>query len=202
MQGPSTAVPRGTSGFSLIEMLSVVAIIALVVGVALPNLGIRSRRAMEDEAKQLAATLEFARQRSVMTAVPHRLMIDVEGGAYWLEWLVSESRALGEDDPAELAVYELENRETVPMAPPRGSEQLYRALSGSLGHTTQIQEIIQIDAIETGGGFLERGLVGIVFERDGTSEPAEILLSDQEGNSMRLELAPVADTVRITHDDR
>ena len=201
MGSPRTGVPPSTAGFSLIEMLSVVAIIALIVGVALPNFGIRSRRVMEDEARQLAASLEFARQRSVMTGVPHRVMIDVEAGAYWLEWLVSEARALGEDDPAEFAVYELGDRQTIPMAPPRAGEQLYRPLSGSLGHTSQVQEIVRIDAIEIAGGFLERGLVGIVFERDGSSESAEIVLSDQEGHSMRLEIAPVADTVRISHDD-
>jgi hypothetical protein len=156
---------------------------------------------MEDEAKQLAASLEFARQRSVMTGIPHRVMIDVEADAYWLEWLVSEARALGEEDPAELAVYEVGDRETIPMAAPRGGEQDYRPLAGSLGHTYQMQEIVRIDAIETADGFLEQGLVGIVFERDGTSVSAEILLSDGEGHGMSLGIAPLADTVRISHDD-
>jgi prepilin-type N-terminal cleavage/methylation domain-containing protein len=191
----------GTSGFTLIEMLAVVAIIALVVGLALPNFGLRSRRVMEDEAKQLAASLEFARQRSVMTGVPHRVVIDVEEASYWLEWLVSEAQALGEEGSAELPVYELGERQEIPMAPPRAGEQGYRALAGSLGHASQMQEIVQIDAIETAGGFLERGVVGIVFERDGTSESAEILLSDQEGHAMRLGIAPLADTVWIRHDD-
>ncbi len=176
------------------------AIIALVVGIALPNFGLRSRRAMEDEAKQLAANLEFARQRSVMTGVPHRLVIDVEGGSYWLEWLVSEARALGEEDLLELPVYELGGRQEIPMAPPRAAERSYHALPGSLGHTARVREIVRIDGIETAGGFLERGLVNIVFERDGTSESAQILLSDQDGHSIGIEIAPLADTVRISHE--
>jgi prepilin-type N-terminal cleavage/methylation domain-containing protein len=191
---------EGANGFTLIEMLAVVAIIALVIGMVVPNLGLRSKRVMEDEAKQLAASLEFARQRSVMTGIPHRVVIDVEGGGYWLEWLVSEARSLGEEEPAELYVYEAGDRQEIPMAPPRAAEHSYRALPGSLGHTAYVPEIVRIDGIEIADGFLEQGLVEIVFERDGTSESAEILLSDDDGHSIGIEVAPLADTVRIRHE--
>jgi prepilin-type N-terminal cleavage/methylation domain-containing protein len=189
MGSSTTELREGSAGFTLIEMLAVVAILALVIGIALPNFGLRSRRAMEDEAKQLA-----------VTGVPHRLVIDVEGGGYWLEWLVSEARALGEEDLLELPVYELAGRQEVPMTPPAAAERSYHALPGSLGHTARVREIVRIDGIETAGGFLERGLVNIVFERDGTSESVQILLSDQDGHSMGIEIAPFADTVRISHE--
>ena len=195
-----TALREGSNGFTLIEMLAVVAIIALVIGIALPNFGLRSRRVMEDEAKRMAANLEFARQRSVMTGVPHQVVIDVEEGDYWLEWRMSEARAAGEEDLTELPVYELGVREEAPMAPPPTVERTYRALPGSLGHTARIPEIVRIDGVEIGGGFLERGTVNIVFERDGTSESAQILLSDDDGRSIGIEVAPSADTVRIHHE--
>ena len=136
-------------------------IVALVVGIALPNLGMRSRRVMEDEAKQLAASLEFARQRSVMTGVPHRVVIDVEEGGYWLEWLVSEARSLGEEELAVLPVYEAGDREQIPMAPPRAAERAYRALPGSLGLSAYVPEIVRIDG-ETGHIRIET-LPGEVF---------------------------------------
>jgi type II secretion system protein H len=195
-----TDLPERVTGFTLIEILAVVAIMALVVGIVLPNVGLRSRRVMEDEAKQLAANLEFARQRSVMTGVPHRVVIDVEEGSYWLEWLVSEARAAGEEELAELPVYELEERENIPLAAPRSAERSYHALAGSLGHTTRVQEIVRIDGIEIAGRFLERGMVDIVFERDGTSESARILLSDEDGRTTGIEVAPFADTVRIRRE--
>jgi len=200
MRSSRAALREGATGFTLIEMLAVIAILALVVGVALPNFGLRSRRVMEDEAKQLAAILEFARQRSVMTGVPHRLVIDVEGDSYWLEWLVSEARALGEEELEELSVYELGGVEQIPMAPPRTAERSYHALPGELGRASQVREIIRIDGIETDGGFLERGLVNIAFERDGTSEAAQILLSGPDGHSIGIQVAPFADTVRISHE--
>jgi len=200
MGSSKTELRPDSTGFTLIEMLAVMAIIALVVGIALPNFGLRSRRAMEDEAKQLAANLEFARQRSVMTGIPHRLVIDVEGGSYWLEWLVSEARARGEEDLPELPVYELGGREQIPMAAPRSAERSYQALPGSLGHAASLRGMVRIDGVETAGGFLERGLVNVGFERDGTSESVRILLSDEDGNSIGIEVAPLADTVRISHE--
>ena len=196
----STQLRRGSTGFTLIEMLAVAAIIALVVGIALPNFGLRSRRATEDEARKLAANLEFARQRSVMTGVPHRLVIDVEGGSYWLEWLVSEARARGEEELPSLPIYELGGRQQIPMAAPRAAERSYQTLPGELGQTTSLPGMVRIDGVETDGGFLDRGLVSIVFERDGTSEPLRILLSDQDGHSVAIEVAPLADTVRISHE--
>ncbi len=202
MGSPRTERREYSTGFTLIEMLAVMAIIALVVGIALPNFGLRSRRAMDDEAKQLAANLEFARQRSVMTGIPHRLVIDVEGGSYWLEWLVSEARARGEEDLLGLPVYELGGRQEIPMAAPRSIERSYQALPGSLGHTTSLRWMIRIDGVEIAGGFLERGLVNVAFERDGTSESVQILLSDEDGHSIRIEIAPLADTVRISHETR
>ena len=86
------------------------------------------------------------------------------------------------------------------MSPPEAAERIYRALPGSLGHSALVRETVRIDGIETAGGFLERGLVNIVFERDGTSEPAQILLSDADGHSIGIEIAPFADTVRISHE--
>jgi prepilin-type N-terminal cleavage/methylation domain-containing protein len=193
-------MPRSSNGFTLIEMLAVAAIIALVVGITLPNIGLRSRRAMQDEARQLAANLEFARQRSVMTGVPHRVVIDVEGGSYWLEWFVSEARAYGEEDLLERPVYELAGSEEIPMAAPRAAARSYHALPGGLGQVSLLRERIRIEGVETDGGFLERGLVNIVFERDGTSASAQILLSDEDGHLLGIEIAPFADTIRIRHE--
>ena len=87
-----------------------------------------------------------------------------------------------------------------PSAPPRAAERSYHALPGELGRASLVRESVRLDGVETDGGFLERGLVNIVFGRDGTSEAVQILLSDADGQSIGLQVAPFADTVRISHE--
>ena len=78
--------PRpGSAGFTLIEMLAVVAIFSLLVAIVAPNIGRLSGRTLQAAADDLAARLELARQRAVVTGVPHRLWIDLDQASYRLE---------------------------------------------------------------------------------------------------------------------
>jgi type II secretion system protein H len=75
---------RRRAAFTLIEMIAVVAIFALLAAFVAPNLGILSSRRLEQEAQRLSGQLELARQRTVVTGIPHRLAIDLDRGSYWL----------------------------------------------------------------------------------------------------------------------
>ena len=81
-------------GFTLIEMMAVVALVGMIFALGLPRLSSSRWRALGDAAESIAASLEFARQRAIMTGIPHRVLIDLEDGGWRVEWLVSESQAL------------------------------------------------------------------------------------------------------------
>ena len=87
------------AAFTLIEMLAVVAILALVMTFALPNTGMLQRRRLDSESRQLVALLELARQRAVMTGVKHRMWIDLEDAVYRLEWYVARSTLAARGPP-------------------------------------------------------------------------------------------------------
>ncbi|MGH7337798.1 MAG: pilus assembly FimT family protein, partial [Myxococcota bacterium] len=72
-------------GFTLIEILAVVAILALVAAFIVPNMGGLRRRALRNEAQQIASQLELARQRAIVTGVPHRLWLELDEAEYRLE---------------------------------------------------------------------------------------------------------------------
>ena len=84
MPAPFRRYSRGRAGFTLIEMLAVVAILALLATFVAPSLDAVRQRRLRAEAMSLAAQLEFARQRTVMTGVPHRVLLDLEAGSYVL----------------------------------------------------------------------------------------------------------------------
>ena len=133
-RAPASARARNRrAGFTLIETIAVVAIIAMVFALGVPRLGGRSFDPLHNEAEEIADRLRFARQRAVMTGVPHRLLIDLEQGGYLIEWYVTEDRAFGRGNgdggglsdlfeaASELAQ---EERPVLDMVPPRKRDAL------------------------------------------------------------------------------
>jgi hypothetical protein len=58
---------------------------------------------------------------------------------------------------------------------------------------------VQLVSVESAGRLAEDGLAAIAFERDGTSPPAIIRIADGTGRQLVLEVAPLLDSVRISH---
>jgi type II secretion system protein H len=192
---------RPASGFTLVELLAVLVIFGLLAAIALPNLGIRSSRMLDEEARRLAGALEFARQRAVMTGVPHRVLVDLDEAAYRVEWhgrgdddaaAASEESGLAEAGaaPAKLA-----------LSPPGATEREFEPLAGSLGEVAVLDEAVHFAGVDTAEGTFEQGTVQIVFQRDGTSDPAAVVLESDGGRRVALYVAPLADAVRFEYVD-
>jgi len=189
-------------GFTLIELLAVVAIFALLAGIALPNFGLRTGRICEEEAKRLASTLELARARAVATGAPHRVLLDLDEHGYWMEWQVTPARARGEEETALPEVHRTPERGPVPMAPPAALGRAFTAVAGPFGQPTWLPEEASLAGVETAGGLVAQGQVGLEFARDGTTDHTAILLADPEGPAWWLDLSALGDTVRLRREPR
>jgi prepilin-type N-terminal cleavage/methylation domain-containing protein len=189
---------RGGDGFTLIEMLAVVAIFALLASFVAPNLGVLSSRRLEQQAEQLSSQLELARQRAIVTGAPHRLAIDLDAHAWWLEWFVSEAEALGEPEP-EPEPLDLRAAATIPLSPPPETAREFRPLPGMFGRVTRLEDSLRFARVATPEGEAESGAAYVVFERDGTASASEIVLADEDGHALLLEVQTLAEAVRI-HD--
>ncbi len=185
--------PRAAA-FTLIEIMAVVLIIALASSLLIPNLGSLRERALQVEAERLAAQLELARERTVVTGVHHRLLFDLEESAYRMEWLAEDPEA---DEPLEEEPIDLRGQAPIPMSPPRGAEREYRPLPGLLGRFTLLEESLWFAGLETPAGFIEQGEVGIAFERDGTTDYTAIVLEAADGRTLILDVLPLANAVRV-----
>jgi len=189
-----------SAAFTLIEMLAVVAILALVMTFALPNTGMLQTRRLDSETRQLVALLELARQRAVMTGVKHRLWIDLEEAEYRLEWFVSEAQGL-EMEPAPRPTYDVRGATPLPLAAPERTTRAYQPIPGSQGNDRVLGREFLFRGLDTEDGWIDRGEVAIVFDRDGSSDYAELIVEGDDGAARSLEIRPLADAVRVHHEE-
>jgi type II secretion system protein H len=193
---------KGGRGFTLIEMLAVIAIMALVFAVGLPRLGTSKLRLLRGEAESVAASLEFARQRAIMTAIPHRLLIDLEEGGYRVEWLVTQDQAFASgpaDDGFQTSDFSLEGESVNSIElrpPPRSDRDYYPVSNRRLGAFSQIDDALYFVGLDSPSGWIEGGDVAIVFQADGTTEFAMLEIADVDDNHITLEIEPLLDRIR------
>jgi type II secretion system protein H len=184
-------------GFTLIEIMAAVVIFALLAGLIAPRVGSLTSRTLHQRAERIAARLEVARQRSVLTGMPHRLLIDLDQGGYQLEWQVTEAEAEGRE-PEPAAPLDLRGETPIPMAPVRAEQRAYRPLPGSMGDFEWLEDNLTFSGLQTPEGWVDSGEVSIEFERDGTASYTEIYLDDESGRTLVLDVLPLADAVRIS----
>ncbi len=189
--------PTRVRGFSLIEMLAVVLIFALMAMFVLPNFESVRSRALGQAAERIASRLELARQRTIVTGVPHRLWIDLDDDSYRLEWHVSEEEAGGRSAPAGFPVGDDSAGAILSLAPPREIERRFHPVPGPQGQDQRLDSGLVIAGLETPEGWIERGAVEIVFDSDGTTVRSAIVLESEAGRRIALDVYPLADAVRI-----
>jgi type II secretion system protein H len=189
---------RRDPGFTLIEVIAVVAIFALLVAVVAPNLGRLSGRTLRGAADDLASRLELARQRAVVTGVPHRLWIDLDQATYRLEWLVGDAEAAGEPEaaapPEEL---DLRGDAPLPLEAPRDTTRAFRPLPGLLGRDELLADSLAFRGVETPAGLSDTGEATIEFAPDGTSDATSVVLDDESGHALVIDVLPLAEAVRV-----
>ncbi len=76
---------RGQRGFTLIELVVVMAVIAVVTTVVAVGIGNIRGASVQSDAGKLAVAVRYLYNLSVLNGKVHRLVIDLEKGTYWGE---------------------------------------------------------------------------------------------------------------------
>lgn len=184
--------------------MAVVLILGLTMTLLIPAFGAGGGTALRRQGERLGGTLELARQRAVMTGKPHRVVIDLERGRYAIEWLVTEARAegaLGEETPVESQELDPFYGEGVDLTPPRDEFTEYYPIPNRFGGSSWLDAGFFFEGIDTPEGWIESGEVVVVFDWDGTSDAAQIVISDPDSRSIDLDIAPILETVRIREEE-
>jgi prepilin-type N-terminal cleavage/methylation domain-containing protein len=74
--GTGPVVRRADTGFTLLELLIAIAILALVAAAAMPGLASNNQARVDLAAGQVATALRFARSEAIRTGVAHGIVVD------------------------------------------------------------------------------------------------------------------------------
>jgi hypothetical protein len=88
---------RNTAGFSLIELLIVVAILGLVGLIAIPSISNTFRFSVQSSARELATLIKDASNSAQISGRVHRIVYDLKNQQYWVE-STTESTLLKSDE--------------------------------------------------------------------------------------------------------
>lgn len=187
-------------GFTLIEMMAVIAIIGLMLGVLLPNLSSTQASQLEGRGHDFAARIDLARERAIVTSAPHRVWMELDEGLFRVDWWVDESRAYDlpeEDEEPLLDPNFVKPPEPISLSPPQTEYQEYFPIPMRFGNEDRLDEDTFFEGVNTDRGWVSEGEVQLVFQTDGSTDYAEVILADEWGNSVTIEVQPLLDHARV-----
>lgn len=182
---------RTAAGFTLLEILVVVFLIALISGVFATSLGGGFGVHLKNAGRSLSAELEYVGQRAVTTGRPQRFVIDLEQQVFRVEELPPTT--------AQEAAGKLpEHAETLDLAPPLETRE-FVPVDGRLGEWRSLDDADQVvlREVRLANQTKTAGAVAIGFSPDGASDPAEIWLRDDGGYDLRVRLVPWSGEIRV-----
>ena len=78
-------VRTNNAGFTLIELLVTIAIIGLIMGLAVGQMGRVLSWDMKAASRKLSSTIRYLYNKSATEGTTLRLVFDIDGGSYWVE---------------------------------------------------------------------------------------------------------------------
>jgi prepilin-type N-terminal cleavage/methylation domain-containing protein len=76
---------RSEAGFSLVELMVVVALMGLIAAMAVPSISTVFKISLGSTNRDLATTVRYTYNAAMMTKKVHRLVYDMENHRYWVE---------------------------------------------------------------------------------------------------------------------
>lgn len=188
---------RAAAGFTLLEILVVVFLIALISGVFATSLGGGFGVHLRNAGRALSAELEYVSQRAITTGRPQRFVIDLEHQVFRVEEPPPPPAA-----PAATGKKLPSHAEGLDLAPPLDLHE-FVPIDGRLGEWRALDDAdeVALREVRLADEAKTNGVVAILFSPDGGSDPAEIWLRDDGGYDLRVRLVPWSGEIRVEEVD-
>jgi type II secretion system protein H len=159
--------PRLAGGFTLVEMLIVVVIIAVLAGSAVVNLqGRVDPHMLRASANDLAAAIRYAQTEAALSARPHRLLFQNERKGYHVEGVV-------------------------------GGGGEFAPVAGTAGMSKLLVQGVRVTRIGPTDGSANLDVQELVFNADGSGFSGVIELSSRSNQTLRVQVSPQTGQVYV-----
>jgi Tfp pilus assembly protein FimT len=161
---------RSNSGFTLLELTLVIAIIMVMLGLAIPRLRDTSVAELKSQSHRLAMTFKLVRDEAILQGIPFQINFDLDEQRYW----ITSADPLGGDNVA--------------------TSTLGRLARGfSFDRDVGIADVM----LPLAGAKVNQGRIYTIFYPDGTVDPTVIHLAS-ESQAYTLHLNPMNSRLEMT----
>jgi len=177
------------TGFSLIEVLVALAIIALISAIAIPSFTYVFRTSTESFSRQMANLLRESRDRALLKDVIIRIQYNLDEQKYWVE-----------EAPSSVllppALSEKEQREKEKEEKNNDGFRLVREITKDKKEVPSGLRIVEVLSPRIKKPIRE-GIAEVYYFPNGTAEAAILKIEDQEGSKQNLIIHPITGTAKL-----
>jgi general secretion pathway protein H len=181
------------AGFTLIELIVVVAVIAVITGAVVTGVGNLRGASVQAEAGKIAVAVRYLYNLSVISGRNHRLVMDLDARTFWGEEQSSS-------DPCDSFL--------LPGTDAEEEEAQEGDVTRNAGFSASESQLLQRVTLDTGIRFLqvhtthqdqpqEKGQAYIYFFPSGTAENAVVQLEGDEDDIMTVEVFALQGNAKV-----
>ena len=203
LHGKERLYPLTPNGFTLIEIMIVLALIAILSSIAMPSLrGFAASTRLKSTAHAIRDTLNFARDMAITERAAYLVVFDLTTNRYWLA--SNETFNLGDPStpmtassssslPAQQPTTAQGNTTLQQMSPSRTNAIL--GIPQKPGHNVSLARMITNHNFQTIQ--IDTGVDYIYFSPTGSSEDTVLYIQDQRGKTMSIMVENATGRVRL-----
>ncbi len=207
-----SAASKRARGFTLIEVLMVLGIVAGLMAVSAYSLGILSSGDLKNEAMSLTASIKYMHGQAAVNNTRYRLVLDLDEGTFegevvqsglvqqsrarsgeGEEFLTEEARALGRKKAQERSLFDASDN------PFNVNRQLsFERVQDGVIKPGKLKEGVVFDSVRVGQGDAQTsGRASINFYPNGFQDPAVVVLREGDGEARYFTLVTEPMTGRV-----